>query len=155
YVTPSQGVAFQRRVATGGVTTHTAGPLAAAPYWLKLVRSGSTLTGYSSPDGVNWTLVGSDTVAMAAAVVIGLPVASHDVNRPGPANFDNVSITAATGNQPPTATITSPANGAVFTAPASITINATASDTDGTVTKVDFYQGSTLLGTDTTSPYSF
>jgi hypothetical protein len=58
------------------------------------------------------------------------------------------------GNNPPTVSITSPSNGATFTAPANITINATASDSDGTVTKVDFYQGTTLLGTDTTSPYS-
>jgi hypothetical protein len=50
--------------------------------------------------------------------------------------------------------ITSPANGASFTAPASITINANASD-NVSVSKVDFYNGSTLLGTDTSSPYSF
>ena len=58
-------------------------------------------------------------------------------------------------NNPPTVSITSPANGATFTAPASVTINATAADSDGTVSKVDFYQGATLLGTDTTSPYSY
>jgi len=56
---------------------------------------------------------------------------------------------------PPTVSITSPSNGATFTAPANITINATASDSDGTVTKVDFYQGTTLLGTDMSSPYSY
>ena len=33
--------------------------------------------------------------------------------------------------------------------------NASASDTDGTITQVQFYQGSTLLGTDTSSPYSY
>jgi len=59
------------------------------------------------------------------------------------------------GNVLPTVSITSPASGATYTAPASITINATAADSDGTVTKVDFYQGATLLGTDTTSPYSY
>ncbi len=59
------------------------------------------------------------------------------------------------GNVLPTVSITSPASGATFTAPASITIDATASDSDGTVTQVDFYQGATLLGTDTTSPYSY
>ena len=59
------------------------------------------------------------------------------------------------GNVLPTVSITSPASGATFTAPASITIDATAADSDGTVTKVDFYQGATFLGTDTTSPYSY
>ena len=58
------------------------------------------------------------------------------------------------GNNPPSVSITSPASGATFTAPASVTVNATAADTDGTVAKVDFFNGSTLVGTDTTSPYS-
>ena len=50
--------------------------------------------------------------------------------------------------------ITSPAAGATFTAPATITVTAAASDTDGTITKVDFYRGTQLIGSDTTNPYS-
>jgi RHS repeat-associated protein len=50
--------------------------------------------------------------------------------------------------------IASPANNAVFGAPATITINASASDADGTVAKVDFFQGATLIGTATAAPYS-
>lgn len=63
-----------------------------------------------------------------------------------------VSITV---NAQPTVSITLPANGAVFTAPAEVSLSAIASDADGTVEKVDFYQGATLLGTDMTSPYTF
>ncbi len=59
------------------------------------------------------------------------------------------------GAAPPSVALTSPASGATFTAPASITINATASDADGTVTRVEFFQGATRLGEDTSSPYSF
>jgi uncharacterized delta-60 repeat protein len=44
-------------------------------------------------------------------------------------------------------TITSPANGSVFPAPANITITANADNGAGTVTKVDFYYGTTLIGT--------
>jgi len=51
--------------------------------------------------------------------------------------------------------ITSPTNNATFTAPATITINASATITNGTISKVDFYNGSTLLGTSTTAPYSY
>src|SRR5205814_8692080 len=52
--------------------------------------------------------------------------------------------------------ITSPTNNSSFTAPATITINAAASDVGGgTVTNVEFFQGSTKLGEDSTSPYSF
>jgi hypothetical protein len=57
-------------------------------------------------------------------------------------------------NQPPAVSLSAPANGATFTAPASITVSATASDTDGTIARVDFFHGSTLIGSDTTSPYS-
>jgi hypothetical protein len=55
----------------------------------------------------------------------------------------------------PTINITSPTNNATFTEPSTITINATAADADGTITKVEFYNGATLIGTDNTSPYSF
>jgi hypothetical protein len=55
----------------------------------------------------------------------------------------------------PTVSITAPLANAQYTVPASVTINATAADADGTVTKVEFFNGSTLLGTDLTSPYSF
>jgi hypothetical protein len=41
----------------------------------------------------------------------------------------------------------------MFTAPAAIPLSATASDADGTIARVDFYAGSTLLGTDTSNPY--
>ncbi len=60
-----------------------------------------------------------------------------------------------TNNASPTVSITSPTNNATFTAPATIAIEATASDSDGTVSKVEFFQGATKLGEDTTAPYSF
>ncbi|MFH0879672.1 MAG: glycan-binding surface protein, partial [Lentisphaerota bacterium] len=63
-----------------------------------------------------------------------------------------VSVTVT--NRRPTSSISSPSNGAAFIAPASITINATASDMDGTVTQVVFYAGSSNVGADATSPYS-
>jgi hypothetical protein len=58
-------------------------------------------------------------------------------------------------NQPPTVTLTQPPNGATFTAPATVSLAATASDSDGTVTKVEFFNGTTKLGEDTTAPYTF
>jgi mono/diheme cytochrome c family protein len=51
--------------------------------------------------------------------------------------------------------ITSPAAGATFTAPATLTITANASDRDGTISRVDFFNGNALLGSDTTSHYAF
>jgi endoglucanase len=58
-------------------------------------------------------------------------------------------------NAVPTVSITSPANGTSNTAGASITITATAADSDGTISKVSFYRGTTLLGEDTSSPYQY
>jgi chitinase len=49
--------------------------------------------------------------------------------------------------------LTVPPNGA-FVAGTDITLAATATDANGFVTKVDFYRGTTLIGTDTSSPYS-
>ena len=51
--------------------------------------------------------------------------------------------------------LNSPAGGSTFNAPATITLTASASDIDGTIQRVDFYNSSTLLGSATTSPYSF
>ncbi|MBL7815883.1 MAG: T9SS type A sorting domain-containing protein [Saprospiraceae bacterium] len=58
-------------------------------------------------------------------------------------------------NAPPSVTLTSPASGSNFSAPATITLAATASDQDGSITKVEFFNGTTLLGTSTVAPYGF
>ena len=61
-------------------------------------------------------------------------------------------------NSPPTVSITSPTNGAIFASLTNITISATAADSDGTVMRVDFYNGATKLGdsgTSLTGPYNF
>jgi chitinase len=58
------------------------------------------------------------------------------------------------GNTPPTVTVTNPAPGAIFAAPANVTIQASASDSGGSVTNVQFLVDSTSLGNDTTAPYS-
>jgi bacillolysin len=63
------------------------------------------------------------------------------------------SFTAS--NAPPTVALTSPAAGQVFAAASDITLLATANDQDGTVAKVEFYQGSTKLGESASAPYSF
>ena len=64
-------------------------------------------------------------------------------------------LTGGGANTPPTVTLTSPANNATFTAPATVSITATASDANGSVTKVEFFQNGNLIGEDTSSPYAF
>lgn len=57
--------------------------------------------------------------------------------------------------QAPSVGITSPAENSTFYTPTTVTINATASDPDGKVSKVEFYKCDILLGTDTSNSYSF
>jgi Domain of unknown function (DUF1929)/Bacterial Ig domain/Kelch motif len=68
-----------------------------------------------------------------------------------------VTVLPPPPNASPTVGITSPAGGAVFGFRANVTINAAAGDSDGTVSKVEFFRadGATKLGEDTTAPYSF
>ncbi|WP_018614604.1 Ig-like domain-containing protein [Segetibacter koreensis] len=58
-------------------------------------------------------------------------------------------------NAAPIVSITSPLANATIDSSASVNISATATDSDGTVTKVEFYNGNTLLATDSTSPYNY
>lgn len=67
---------------------------------------------------------------------------------------NEVSLTVAV-NQPPTVNITNPADGTNAVSPVTITLGAAAADSDGTISRVEFYNGSTKLGEDTTSPYSY
>jgi glucose/arabinose dehydrogenase len=64
------------------------------------------------------------------------------------------STPVGAANVPPTVTIDSPTNGASFALPAIVPITATAQDADGSVTNVDFFDGATALGSDTTTPYT-
>ncbi|MFN3652501.1 MAG: Ig-like domain-containing protein [Armatimonadota bacterium] len=57
-------------------------------------------------------------------------------------------------NMPPTVTLTSPTSGATFAAGATLPLAAAAADADGSVARVEFYRGTTLIGSDTTSPYA-
>ncbi|WP_241564533.1 glycoside hydrolase family 48 protein [Nonomuraea polychroma] len=98
--------------------------------------NGSLGTGASTTMGFNGTWTGSN---------------------PSPESFSVNGVTCGgTGNNvAPNVSLTSPTAGQRFTAPATVPIAANASDPDGTISKVDFYQGSTLLGTDTSAPYSY
>jgi glucose/arabinose dehydrogenase len=68
--------------------------------------------------------------------------------------FSYTRSTPGLADQPPTVAITSPTNGASFTAPANVTITATASDSDGSVTNVAFFDGVTFLGQTNNTPYA-
>jgi hypothetical protein len=58
-------------------------------------------------------------------------------------------------NNPPLVTLVSPTDGAVFTAPTNILLSANASDLDGSISKVEFFQGASKLGETNNVPYQF
>jgi ABC-type transport system involved in multi-copper enzyme maturation permease subunit len=79
-VTGSNGVRMQWDYVndTAGLTGSVS---AAAPRWLRLVRDGGTVSGYDSPDGTHWTLVGTASLpALTATVQAGLFAAGSSVN---------------------------------------------------------------------------
>lgn len=64
------------------------------------------------------------------------------------------TVSVQSANVPPSIGISNPTNGSVFAAPATLTLAATASDTDGSVTNVQFFQGAASLTNVANSPYS-
>jgi hypothetical protein len=89
-VTPEHGITFQHNFT--GDTGSAAYALPNA--WLKLTRSGDTITGYTSSDGVNWTQIGSTAVALGADAEVGLFVSSHNGSQVNTSVFDNVTVSS-------------------------------------------------------------
>jgi hypothetical protein len=112
--------------------------------WSLFGEAGGSYTGANFSVGAH-SLTGTPYPADAASGVAGIPASI---------NFSVVN-TIVISNRPPTITLTNPANAATFTAPTTVLLQATASDTDGTVTNVAFYQGTTKLGEASGVPYSF
>ena len=152
-ISVGNGAAFQRRVSTGGASDHTAGAAVAAPYWTRLTRTGNVFRAYSSSNGTAWTLIDAVTIPMTTNVFAGLAVTAHNNASLNNSVFDSVTGTFGP-NQPPLVSLLFPTNQSTFVQPSLITLSAAASDSDGTITKVEFLNGTNLLGTVTTPPYS-
>ncbi len=106
--------------------------------------NGTTLLGVdsTSPYSFVWNgaKTGNNTITVKAI----------DNNRASTSASVNIVV-----NTPPSVSITSPLAGSIFPLNVPITITANASDADGTIALVEFYNGTTLLGTDNTSPYEY
>ncbi len=111
--------------------------------------SGTTSLGVdtSSPYSLNWT--------NAAAGNYNITAVARDNQGAITTSSVVAIIVNPVGPQPPVVEITSPSNNTNFTVGNNINITANASDTDGSVTLVEFFQGTTKLGEDTSAPYSF
>ncbi len=107
-------------------------------------------TATASPWSINWSGMATGTYQLVARAWdnLGFSALSSPVQV-------TITGTAVAANQSPTVSITAPTSGATYTAGDSIAITATAIDSDGAISKVEFYNGSTLLETDTAAPYSY
>lgn len=103
--------------------------------------------------------IGEDTTAPYTLTWTNAPAGARLITARA---FDNAggSTTSAgrtltISNQSPTVSLTSPAPGAAISTTQSVKITATAADTEGAVARVEFYDGATKLGEDTTAPFEF
>jgi uncharacterized protein YjbI with pentapeptide repeats len=111
--------------------------------------AGATKVGIDGtvPYSVDWTPTVAGTYPITAR-------AFDDDNAAATTAPVTVNVLPEANNQPPTAVITSPKNGATVYRFWGANFDATASDPDGVVVKVEFYSGTTLLSTDTHAPYT-
>lgn len=94
-VSPANGVNFTARTQPGTVSNTTLGPSVAAPVWLRLVVSGTTIAGYYTTDanGIsNWVLAGKTTMPLPASYRVGLAVSSKIDNTLIRGQFTKLSI---------------------------------------------------------------
>ena len=92
----ASNISFWYRPSTGATGAGVGGLSSVSmPYWIKLVRTGSTFSSYAASDGINWVQLGNNlTIDMAQAVYVGLGVTSNTTSALATATFDNVSVSS-------------------------------------------------------------
>lgn len=104
FVSPGKGLAFQRRVSAGGLSTHTSGGAGRAPVFVRMSRVGNVFTASISSDGSNWVVVGAETIAMPATIYAGFAVGSHISGVLAAATFETWTLNGSftpVGQPPP------------------------------------------------------
>ncbi len=161
YLMEAGAGSFLLQSAVGGVTDRTVVGFDANAYRYWRFRhnaAANTVNFEASADGKTWATLKTVAANFPATSIYAVMMAGAwgtGNGSPGAAIYDDLRLTPNDPNSPPTVAITSPANGATFTAPASVTVTADAADSDGTIAKVEFFSNGTKVGEDTTAPYSF
>jgi|GEM_PF-5154541 len=151
-----KGLALQQRATVGQPLVLKAGPVVAAPRWLRLVRHGLRFTAYTSVDGVQWQQVVSAAGTMGKSIFVGLAASAQADGQIATAVFDHVTIEALpAAPNPPVVTVAAPTSGATFTVPVNLSIDTPATDIDGGIARVELYNGTKKLAIDTKAPFAF
>ncbi len=110
--------------------------------------SNNTNALFSVPPAVSSSGTLTYTPAPNAYGVATITVAAHDDGGIANGGLDTSApqTFVITVNSPPTVSLISPTNGAVYVAPANFTVLANAQDVDGTIAKVEFFNGTNSLG---------
>ncbi|MBI2313087.1 MAG: hypothetical protein HYU77_11360, partial [Betaproteobacteria bacterium] len=145
---------------TVSLTSPTANPVFTAPATVTLTATAADADGSIAKveffSGA--TLIGTATTAPYSVDWANVPSGAYTLSARATDNLGAQSTSAPVTvivNALPTVTLTVPQNNAVYPAPATIPLAATATDPDGTIAKVEFFSGTTLIGTVTAAPYSF
>ena len=144
---PAAGQSFVQgtAIAMAATASDTDGTVSRVEFYADGVKLGEDT---SAPYNFNWSgaTLGSHTLSAMAYDNAGASTTSASVN---------ITVTSNVPNVPPTVALTSPAAGQSFVQGTAIAMAATASDTDGTVSRVEFYADGVKLGEDTSAPYNF
>lgn len=117
---------------------------------VEFFEGGNNLLGteYQAPYNIQWNNVPSGTYTLTAKATDN----SGNTTTSAPVT---ITVLNQSGQNPPTVQLTSPVSGALFQDPATVSMTASAADPDGSVVKVEFWEGNTLLYSDGNAPYSF
>ena len=134
----------------------------AAPGTIALTASAADIDGtvskvvyYNGPTAIGTATVAPYTVNWGSVAIGSYSITAKATDNKGAVTTSAAVAISVKANVAPTVGITGPANNAAFVSPATIVMTASAADSDGAVTKVAFYRGTTLIGTATSSPFTF
>lgn len=117
---------------------------------IDFIKDGLSVLGTETlpPYNIDWTNAPAGTYTLNAkatddkgAITISLPI--------------TITVLNQNGQNPPIVTLTSPANGATVNVGDNVLMTASASDPDGTIAKVEFWEGANLLHSDGAAPYQY
>jgi beta-galactosidase len=127
-VEPSAGIEFLFRTNFGGSSFSSVVPNETAPNWVRLTRTNSTFTGYWSPDGNTWNMIGTPTnINMGISAYIGLAVCAHNNAVLNTSVIDNVSASFLPSNTPP---VVAPIGNQTVNVGQTVAFTASAADTN-------------------------
>jgi hypothetical protein len=135
-------------VSVGQPASFTVSASGSQPMTFQWQRNGANIAGAT---GTSYTLTSAATTDSGATFRVIVTNAAGSLT----SGAATLTVSSTPQNVSPTVSLTQPTGGTTVTAPANITFAASASDSDGSVVRVEFYNGATKLGEATSSPFTW